>query len=309
MLMVPGMVAAADNMTIITGPKTGTYYEFGKDIASVIHGKEMRIVVTPSEGSVQNIERLNQAGQPTLGIVQSDVLGFLGRSQNPESKQAVSQMRIMFPFYQEEVHVLAREEIMDFKDLQGKKVAIGEDGSGHMLTAVNLFSIEQIVPAEIKKIRAEEGIVAVLKGDLDAVIFVGGKPVKIFKNMEDLTKPENQRYALLLHHVHFLPLNNTKFYNEYEPTEITPQDYRFVKTIVPTIAVQALLVSYQPKSFTMASEDSTCTQRQLFAKKLRQQLPVLKKSGHPKWKEVTLSGDVVGWAKDDCIWPSTKAAQ
>lgn len=302
LLFLPAASWAADNITIVTGPKTGTYYAFGTDMADVARSKKITILNQASEGSVDNIRRINSDRNLTLGIVQSDVLGFLNRSQNTHSKQIVSHLRILFPFYQEEVHVLAREEINDFKELQGKKVAVGEDGSGHMLTAVNLFAIEQIVPSEVRKISPEEGIVEVLKGELDAVIFVGGKPVKMFKNMEDLSKPENQKFALLLHNVHFLPLSSAKFYEEYEPTEITPQDYSFVTSTVPTIAVQAALVSFDPPAKN--KNDKRCETLKKFAAAIRSGLPALKTSGHPKWKEVNLSGDVLGWAKDSCVWKS-----
>lgn len=295
----------AENITVLTGQQTGTYYAFGKDMAARVADRTLTLQIKESEGSVDNIKRLNIARGPTLGIVQSDVLGFLNRSHNLRSKQMVSHLRVVFPFYQEEVHVLARKYIHDFKELQGKKVAVGEEGSGHMLTAVNLFAIEQIVPSQIKKISQEEGVIAVLKGDLDAVIFVGGKPVKIFKNMEDLTKPENQKFALLLHDVHFLPLSNSKFYAEYEPTEITPQDYNFVKTTVPTIAVQAMLVSYEGNA--AKTSHATCEKLQHFAKLLRSKLPSLKKEGHPKWQEVTLSTNIVGWTKNRCIWGNNES--
>lgn len=296
--------AAAELVSLMTGPKTGTYYAIGKDMAAVLPDSDLAIELRASEGSVENIKRIDSTKKVTLGIVQSDVMGFLRRSQNAQSKQVASRLRVVSPFYQEEVHVLTRDEIEDFSDLQGKRVAVGEEGSGHMLTAVNLFAIEQIVPSDIKKISPEEGIVAVLKGDLDAVIFVGGKPVKIFKNMEGLTSPENQKFALLLQAVHFLPLNNAKFYEEYEPTEITPQDYDFVKSIVPTIAVQALLVSYEPFAAQGKQQEKfreyRCDTLQTFASRLRGVLPELKRYGHPKWQEVNLSGDSLGWQKEAC---------
>lgn len=308
LVIVPAQ-AAQQNITILTGPKTGTYYAFGKDLTSVAN-KTLKITARESEGSVDNIKRLNSGNSMTLGIVQSDVLGFLNRSQNAQSKQTVSHLRMLFPLYQEEVHVLAKKEISDFSELQGKKVAIGEEGSGHMLTAVNLFAIEQIVPSEIRKISPEEGIVAVLKGDLDAVIFVGGKPVKIFKNIEDLTKPENQKFALLLQNVRFLPLNNARFYQEYEPNEITPKDYNFVKSTVPTISVQALLVSYEPQfskdKSGRALQAKRCETLRQFTNAVKRTLPELQKEGHPKWKETNLYSDPVGWQKEDCIWKTAR---
>jgi TRAP transporter TAXI family solute receptor len=303
--LLPPLAGAAD-ITLVTGPKTGTYFSFGNDMSAVAQSKKMKLNVKDSEGSVDNIKRINSDKALTLGIVQSDVLGFLSRSQNTATKKIVSHLRILFPFYQEEVHVLARDGITDFKELQGKRVAVGEENSGHMLTAVNLFAIEQIVPSEIKKISPEEGVVEVLQGDIDAVILVGGKPLKIFQNMEDLSKPENQKFALLLHNVHFLPLNNARFYEEYEPTEITPGDYSFVKSIIPTIAVQAVLVSYDPPGKPDKAQKERCETLKRFAGVIRGGLPALQQAGHPKWKEVNLSANSVGWAKDGCVWGDGK---
>lgn len=175
-----------------------------------------------------------------------------------------------------------------------------------MLTSINLFSMMNISPAEMKKISPAQGVVSVLRGDLDAVVFVAGKPVRLFKNLEDLTLPENQKYAAMLEQVHFLPLDNPKMLEEYKPAEITPSDYNFVKTTVPTIAVQAVLVSYD---FADTSK-SRCAMISTLAKAVRDHLEDLKKNGHPKWKEVNLDGNASYWKKDNCVWPEapTQAA-
>src|SRR6185295_15596249 len=98
------------------------------------------------------IKRINSSENAALGIVQSDVLGFLSRSKNPDSMKMASNLRMIFPFYNEEVHVLARKNIKTFADLAGKKVVVGEEGSGNMLTSVNLFSMMEIAPKEMLKI-------------------------------------------------------------------------------------------------------------------------------------------------------------
>lgn len=290
-------------ITIVTGLKTGTYYIFGRDIFEVAKKAGIDILVKPSEGSIDNIKRVNSEDNITLGVVQSDVLGFLGRSKNPDSMKMANNLRMVFPFYNEEVHVLARKEIKDFKDLQGKKVAIGEEGSGNMLTSINLFSMMNITAAESQKIPSAQGVVAVLKGEIDAVIFVGGKPVRLFKNLEDLTLPENQKYAQMLEKVHFIPMNSPKMLEEYKPAEITSSDYNFVKEPVQTISVQAVLISYD---FSQGGKDSDsfkrCEQIGKFADILRAGLPALKETGHAKWKEVNLDANVSVWKKDSCAW-------
>ncbi len=294
-----GSIISQSSISIVTGLKTGTYYIFGRDIAEIAKKSGIEVIVKPSEGSIDNIKSINNEGSTTLGIVQSDVLGFLGRSKNPESVKIASNLRMVFPFYNEEVHVLARKEIKEFKDLQGKKVAIGEEGSGNMLTSINLFSIMGVTPAESQKIPSAQSVVAVLKGEIDAAIFVGGKPVRLFKNLEDLTLPENQKYAPLLDKVHFIPLNGAKMLEEYKPAEITPADYNFVKESVPTIAVQAILVSYDS---SQENDKKRCGQIAEFAKMLRGNLPILKETSHPKWKEVDLDANVNIWKKDTCAW-------
>lgn len=302
-----GALAAEEVITIVSGPKTGTYYAIAKDIAQVGAKAGVKVEVKTSEGSIDNIKRLNGTEGASLGIVQSDVLGFLSRSKSPESMKMASNLRMVFPFHNEEVHVLARGDIKQFSELSGKRVAVGEDGSGNMLTAVNLFSIMGITPGESRKIAAAQGVVAVLKGELDAVIFVGGKPVRLFKNLEDLNLPENQKYAPMLSQVHFLPMDDPKMLEEYRPASITQTDYSFVQGEVPTVAVQAVMVSYD---LSAKGNKRRCEKLGQLAKALQKELPSLVKNGHPKWKEVNLTAEIGHWQKDGCAWPeAAKAAK
>jgi len=295
------LVTTAQALVLYTGPKVGTYYPVGRDIASMADTVKIPVQVIATEGSIDNIRQLGDNRAPAMGIVQSDVLGFLGRAENSVSRNLLQHLQVVMPLYYEEVHVLARKEITSFSQLQGKRVAIGEEGSGHMLTAVNLFSIVNIEPGEVKKLSSEEGVVEVLKGSLDAVIFIGGKPVKLFKNMEDLTNPENRKFALMLQQVHFLPMNDAKFYEEYEPTEITPKDYAFVRGTVPTISVQALLVASDYKR--AQPHLSACEDIAKLNQTLRKSLPDLKQKAHPKWREINPDKIVVGWQKSSCLKP------
>lgn len=297
--LVASSSAFAIPLDLYTGPKTGTYFAVGQDVAMIAQNEGLELKVIDSEGSVDNIKRLQQANGPALAILQSDVVGFLTRSSNPVLPKLMSNLRVVSPFYMEEIHVLARQEIQEFKDLQGKKVAVGEDGSGHLLTALNLFAIEQIVPSDVRKISQEEGVVEVLRGNLDAVVLVGGKPIRIFKNMEDLSNPENKKFRLLLDTVHFLPMNNPKFYEEYAPAEIKAEDYEFVKTTMPTIAVQSMLVSLDTQS---GSIKQRCDAVRSLTRLLQEHVVDLKQSGHPKWREVNFGKTMPGWQKDNCAW-------
>ncbi len=294
-LMVSHPALADKDIGIVTGPKTGTYYAFGKDIEEALAKEKIEVEIKESEGSIDNIKRINSAENAALGIVQSDVLGFLARSQNPESVKMAGKLRMVFPFYKEEIHVLAQRSVATLADLKGKKVAIGEEGSGNMLTAINLFAVSGVEPAEMRKMPPAEGIVAVLKGELDAAIFVGGKPVRLFKNLEELSKPENEKFESLLSAVHFLPLDSLKLLEEYRPATLTSADYGFIGTPVPTVAVQAVLVS-----FDFGANKERCKQLGAFARALEKQLPALQEKGHSKWKEVNLKASSGLWKRDSC---------
>jgi TRAP transporter TAXI family solute receptor len=290
---------AEEGFGLVTGPKTGTYYAIGKEIAQTAAKSGIEVEAKPSEGSIDNIKRINSAEKASLGIVQSDVLGFLARSKNPDSMRMAANLRMVYPFYNEEVHILASKNIRNFSDLAGKKVAVGEDGSGNMLTSINLFSMMNVAPSEMVKIAPAQGVVAVLKGDLDAVVVVAGKPVRLFKNLEDLSLPENKQFAPMMEQLHFVSLDNPKMLEEYKPASITHSDYTFVKDDVKTIAVQAVLVSYD---FSTGNK-KRCELLGQLAKSIRDNLPELKEKGHPKWKEVNLDADSGIWKKDNCAWP------
>lgn len=284
---------------MVTGPETGTYIEIGRDIAAVAKTAGVNVDVKPSDGSIENIKRIRSKENAALGIVQSDVLGFLKRSKSPDTVKTAANLRMVEPLYKEEVHVLVRKDIKRFEDLKGKRVVVGEEGSGNMLTAVNLLALMNIKVADTQKLAPPQGLLAVLDNQADAVIFVGGKPVKLFKNIESLTRPENVKYAYLLKDLHFLPLNDPKMLAEYEPSDITPMDYAFIDETVPTIAVRAILVSYD-FSGTGLDNKQRCAAIGKLARGLNTALPELRKDHHPKWRDVDFSRKLNLWKRDDC---------
>ncbi len=288
-------------MGMVTGPLTGTYIRIGQDIASVVEKFGLNVDVKESRGSIDNIKRINSAENAGIGIVQSDLLGYLRRSKDPEIRAMADNLRMMFSFYNEEIHVLARKDIHTFKDLAGKRLIIGSEGSGHWLTAMNLLAMLDVQPGQMLRLSPTDAVVAVLRNRADAMIFVGGKPVRLFNNLEDLQSINAPEYQALLEEVHFVPLNDLRIYEEYSRSEITPDDYNFVTEPVPTAAVTAVLVSYDFSANTDYAK-KRCEALGKIGHSLRNNLPLLQEQGHPKWKEVTLNQDVAGlWEKDSCV--------
>jgi uncharacterized protein len=90
--------AKADSIGMVTGSTTGTYFQFGQDIAKLAPTAGLEIFVKESEGSIDNIRRLSSRENGAWGIVQSDVLGFLSRSEDPEARRIAERLRLVFPF-------------------------------------------------------------------------------------------------------------------------------------------------------------------------------------------------------------------
>jgi uncharacterized protein len=298
----------AEGIGMVTGSATGTYIQFGRDIARVVKPKGIDIIVKESEGSLDNIRRLWSKENAAIAIVQSDLLGFLKRSEGSTLKIYSKNLKLMFPFYNEEVHLLARKSIQRFEDLAGKRVIVGTKGSGNYLTSNNLLYMLKIKPAQrITDLSPAEAVRAVLTNKADAMFFVGGKPVTLFQNISNLLADNNPAYAKLVDDIHFVPLDHEKMHQEYDVSTIGPKDYDWVKKQVPTIAVKAVLVCYdfskKNSLFYQARSgyyQERCQQLAEMGQAIRQSFDTLKQSGHPKWKEVNLNEKTGIWEMDSC---------
>ena len=290
--------ATDDAMGMVTGSRTGTYIQFGQEIAEVAKQLGLEIEVKDSQGSVDNIKRMNSKENAALGIVQSDVLGFLKRSKNPEMRQVAERLRLIFPFYAEEVHLFANKTVRTFSDLQGKRVVVGEPGSGNWLTAMNLLQMTGVQVAELLQLPPLQGVTAVLKGEADAMFYVAGKPVSLFTKVGNLiTQPQ---FAAMLDNVHFVPLDDPRMLQEYGKALISKADYTWLSADTPTISVKAVLMSFDFSSKSSPYFKQRCQQLAQLGKALRNNINTLRDQGHAKWREVDLNAPLGNWPLDRC---------
>ncbi len=284
---------------MVTGPPTGTAFALGKEIAAIAIRHGLRILVKPSEGSLDNLRRLNSGENAALAIVQADVLGYLNWSSEPAARKIGTQLRMMFPLHHEEVHILARKSIQQFTDLSDKRVIISAQGSGTHLTAQRLLRLFDVTPAKlIDDLSPPEAVHAVLTDEADAMFHVGGKPVKLFVNLQDVSS--DPRYVELMRKIHFVPLPHDKLNRIYPPATIGPQDYGWLTNTVPTVAVETVLISF---NFAHRQNDyfrMRCAQLATLGRALREHLPELRRQGHPKWRDVKLSQPTSIWQLDPC---------
>ena len=158
-------VGLAEDVGVITGSEKGTYYQFGLDLQKLVKPNGINVTVHPSKGSIENIFAVYQRPGVQLGIVQSDVLAFVARLQNdPVLTRIAKKTKMVFPLYNEEMHILGKRGIADFDDLAGKRVAVGRDGSGTYLTARLLFKLSEVAPSEMVPIDTDEALAELKAG-------------------------------------------------------------------------------------------------------------------------------------------------
>jgi uncharacterized protein len=281
-ILLNGGIAA--DLGIITGGEKGTYYQFGLNLKELMATKGITLNVHSSNGSIENINAVYKRPGIQMGIVQSDVLAFVGKLQSDaELKMIAKKIKMVFPLYNEEIHLLGRSGIGDFDGLTGKRVAVGEEGSGTYLTARLLFELTEIVPQEMLTLGREEALSQLKAGKIDAMFYVAGFPVKLFA--DDVTEKDG---------LELIPITHKSILEFYPQGEIPQDTYRWQKQTVKTAAVKAVLVSYDYKS-------TNCDAVGRFAKLVADNLPWLIQHGHSKWKNVDFNYSLKGWEQYSCV--------
>jgi uncharacterized protein len=172
-------------ITIGTGGVTGVYYAAGGAICRLVnkdrakHG--IRCSVESTGGSVFNINTI-RAGELDLGVAQSDV-HFNATKGEAQFKDAgpMQDLRAVFSLHPEPFTLVARKDagIKNFNDLKGKRVNVGNPGSGtrasfeELLKAKGWSMRDFALAAEL---RADEHGPALCDGKIDAFFYGVGHP-------------------------------------------------------------------------------------------------------------------------------------
>ncbi len=180
-----GPAAAETFITIGTGGQTGVYYVVGQSICRLVnrgtaeHG--IKCTAPSTGGSIANINAIRQK-QMDFGVAQSDwqYHAYHGTSQFQE-QGAFEELRSVFSIHPEPFTVVARRDagIRTFADLKGKRVNIGNPGSGQrgtmeiVLNAIGWTLDDFALASELK---SAEQAQALADNKVDAIIFTVGHP-------------------------------------------------------------------------------------------------------------------------------------
>ncbi len=184
-VMVTDVQAANQFVTIGTGGVTGVYYPTGGAICRLVnktkkmHG--IRCSVESTGGSVYNLNTI-AAGELDMGVAQSDWQYHAYNGTSKFEKQGPNKdLRAVFSVHPEPFTVVARKDsgIKNFQDLKGKRVNIGNPGSGQRGTMEIAMAAMGWTKADFKlasELKSAEQSKALCDNKVDAMVFTVGHP-------------------------------------------------------------------------------------------------------------------------------------
>jgi hypothetical protein len=151
-------------LTMSTGREDGAYYQIATEYRRLLARQGFRLTLRPGAGSVQTLQRL-AAGEVDVGFVQGGTSG--GRHERLTSLGSL--------FY-EPLWVFHRKAIRlgYLSDLKGRRLAVGEEGSGTRALVLQLLRDSGVTGSNstLLGLPNREAEVALVQGRVDAACFV-----------------------------------------------------------------------------------------------------------------------------------------
>jgi len=269
-------------MTILSGPKQASYFQFVDDIAKVLDGE---VVNQSSSGAAFNYNQLVDPKSPVkLAMMQSDYLYYAQMMDNRNNTNKSNALKVVLPLANEEIHIVTKKvsNLTKLQDLDSLIVAIGTKDQGTYATA-NIIKDRSQVYWKSRNIHFVEALKELAMDRVNAFMIVGSAPI-------DKLNLNPQAMVDELSLVELRDFNNWAKY--YDNDTIYTTDYKWVETDVPTFAVRTVLIVNEAK---LTEKDKADLAK--IVNGIKNKYDVLKAEGHPKWKEINFDD----WESSD--WP------
>ncbi len=188
-MTISGGASAQEFISIGTGGVTGVYYPTGGAICRLVnksrkeHG--IRCAVESTGGSVYNINTI-KAGELEFGVAQSDWQYHAYNGTSKFADNPFPEVRAVMSVHPEPFTLLVRGDsgIDSFEGLKGKRVNVGNPGSGQRATmevVMEAFGIGMDDFALATEYKGSEMAKQICDGNIDAMIYTIGHPAAAIK--------------------------------------------------------------------------------------------------------------------------------
>ncbi|MEL6962223.1 MAG: TAXI family TRAP transporter solute-binding subunit [Pseudomonadota bacterium] len=215
--------------------------DLSSDLSAILHDvaevtsdeTEIRVLAILGDGSINNLNDLLYLRGIDAALVQSDVLlNFRDTSavRNLENKLAyIAQLGATVG------HLLAHEANTTIYALEGKRVYLGEPGSGSFISASNMFGRLGIAVEAVSDLSHPEALAELKAGELDAMFWMEVLPIGLL----NLTGPAEGLHLL---HIPTQAIDP----DAYQIRELTNADYPLIPEgeTIQTVASPIALIAY-----------------------------------------------------------------
>ena len=154
----------------------------GSDMVNVLdNGDNLRVLPIIGKGSVQNLIDMMRLKDVDMGFVVYDAFEFVKTEYLVPNME--SRVQYIAKLFNSDVHIVARKEIGNIRDLEGKKV-LAERNVGYV-SVHNLFERLNIMADVDSKTDAAAGLQKLLNGEADAWVVSAGKVAPIIRNIKN----------------------------------------------------------------------------------------------------------------------------
>ena len=170
------------SIEIATGFPTGLYYQFGERLKADLSKEGVNLKVRSTGGTIDNLALLND---PKSGVDFAMVQGGVANVSDYPNLVSIAGMfyEPIWVWYREGAFKSDGGQLKILSQLKGKNVSIGNEGSGTLALAKDLLQTSGITDKEIgaQRLKPDEAIAKLSKGELDAVFIVAAAEAPILR--------------------------------------------------------------------------------------------------------------------------------
>lgn len=227
------------SLKMATGGTTGTYYAYSGTVSQVLSSKlpNVKFDVQSTGASKANIY-LVADGEADIAIVQNDVMYYAYKGIDLFDGDAVSGFSAMAGLYAEVCQIVANDKVTSIEDLRGKRVSVGDVGSGCEFNARQILEAYGISfdDIEVHNLSFGDSATALKDDKIDAFFCVAGAPTTAISelatsNAIHLLEVDDEHAAKLM--------EQYPFYTQYS---VPANTYKGVAEDVKTVAVVATYI-------------------------------------------------------------------
>ena len=166
---------------LATGGTGGTYYPFGGAIANIWNTKieNMNVTAQATGASAENLRLINK-GEAEYAIVQNDVMDYAYNGTDLFAGEKLANIMTIGTLYPEVVQIAVSKDsgIKSIADFKGKRISVGDAGSGVEFNAKQIMEGYGLTFDDIKKsnLSFKESAEGIQNGTLDGCFVTAGVP-------------------------------------------------------------------------------------------------------------------------------------